>query len=314
MPRSVTSAPSRASSAAQQLAVGVVERRPPAAARPARRSRRRSRTSRRARAAAPAASCRPSAAAMREVLRLQPAARRQRDRARARHPRRRAGGWRRASGPAARSRPSPSSAHVLLHEHGVGAVRHRRAGEDADRLARADRAAPPRGRRSGDRRSRASSRLRAEIARGAPRSRRPPNCRTAAGRSARRRRAASTRPRASCSATVSVSATGVTRSRDQPLDVVDRQQRPAEREAVVGELGHQRAPHRAPPRRRAARPCATRMSDDRLDVVERRRPAPSLRKRLVARDRDDVRDRPDAAAACRSRRAEDFELRDAPRA
>ena len=30
---------------------------------------------------------------------------------------------------------SPSHAAVLLHEHGVGAGRHRRAGEDANRLA-----------------------------------------------------------------------------------------------------------------------------------------------------------------------------------
>ena len=30
-------------------------------------------------------------------------------------------------------------AHVLLHEHRIGAVRHRRAGENADRLARFER-------------------------------------------------------------------------------------------------------------------------------------------------------------------------------
>ena len=30
--------------------------------------------------------------------------------------------------------------HVLLHEHGIGAGRHRRAGENADRLARLERA------------------------------------------------------------------------------------------------------------------------------------------------------------------------------
>ena len=75
------------------------------------------------------------------------------DRARLAHPRRRAGGWRRASGPAARPPLPPSRRHVLLHEHGVGARRHRRAGENADRLARPERRAAAAARRSPGRRS-----------------------------------------------------------------------------------------------------------------------------------------------------------------
>ena len=102
---------------------------------------------------------------------------------------------------------SPSRVGILLDEDGVGAVRHRRAGEDAHGLARADGAAERRaGRASPITLSVAPTRRRR---RRAPHSRPSPTRRRAAACAAPRRRAASTRPGASASATVSA-ASGAT--------------------------------------------------------------------------------------------------------
>ena len=141
----------------EQVAVGVVERGGGPRRCPARRSRRRSRTARRARAAAPSSAVRPTAAASATSC------------AASRRPAGSTTEPLRTSSPASRRlapRLSPAgtitaspSARTSSCMNTVSAPRrHRRAGEDADRLAGADRRAPRRGRRSGARRSRAGSR------------------------------------------------------------------------------------------------------------------------------------------------------------
>ncbi len=212
----------------------------PAAARPARRSRRRSRTPRRARAAAPSSVGQPDRGGERDMLRGEPPARPAARPPRRARPRRRAGGWRRASSPAGTITASPSTRtsscmNTVSAPAGIGAPVKMRIASPR-RQARA----PRHGRRSRARRPRAGSRPWRRDRRGAPRSRRPRNCRTAADRSARRRRAPARARARPASGTVSVSATGATRSRDHPLDLVDRQQRAGEGEAVVGELRHHR--------------------------------------------------------------------------
>ena len=72
--------------------------------------------------------------------------------------------------------------------------------------------------------------------------------------------------RASRERTVSLSATGATRSAISRSISSSRQQRPGKREAVVGELRHQRAPRGQ--RASSGAACASRMIGDRLDVVE----------------------------------------------
>ena len=178
--------------------------------------------------------------------------------------------------------------HVLLHEHGVGAGRHRRAGEDADGLAGLDRQrrVGAGGQPAGDDEPRVGIRHRDR--RGAPRSRRRRNCRTAAGRPARSTSPPSTRPRAPVSGTRSVSATGVMRSPISRSMSSSRKQRTGKREAVVGELRHQRAPRR---RRLGSSGTAALSSTvgDRLDVVEIDHRHLRLRQRRVGGDGDDMR-------------------------
>ena len=173
--------------AEQEIAVGVVEARRPAAACPARRFRRRSKTARRGRAGVPLRRSRPTAAAS----------------ATSAGSNRRPAGNRKLAGrdilpgePAIGARLQ-SGRHddvaaveraIFLHVDGVGARRHRRAGENADRLARPERTRAPCA--GGDARRTLSARLRPRrrCRHGARHSRRPRNCRTAESASARRRR------------------------------------------------------------------------------------------------------------------------------
>jgi hypothetical protein len=172
-----------------------------------------------------------------QVLRLKPAARGQRDRT---APHVLAGKPPvRAALQSRRHDDSRSIApHVLLHEHGVGALGHRRAGEDTDRLARVDglRRSAARGQPVDNRERRLVLRANVRVAH-----------RIAIDRRVVERRQVDRRDHA-CGK--HAGARILQRDRldfgdrrhaliDQPLDVVDREQRPAEREAIVGELGHQ---------------------------------------------------------------------------
>ena len=140
--------------------------------------------------------------------------------------------------------------------------RHRRAGENPDRLTRGQCAAGGCGRRRRDRQWPAAFRVRRRDRRGARHSRRPRNYRTAADRSARLSPFAITRPRAAASPTFSVSRDRHHAFADDPLELIDRQQRSGKSKAIVGQLRHHMRPgvSRRSGRAASPRPAARRRS------------------------------------------------------
>ena len=98
--------------------------------------------------------------------------------------------------------------------------------------------------------------------------------------------AAVTRPRAPRSGTRSVSAHRRDALADQPLHVIERQQRAGKRKTIVGQLRHQRYLHR----RRGRNGVFEQHIGDRLDVVEIDQQEPSAAGTgLSAGDRGDAR-------------------------
>ena len=131
---------------------------------------------------------------------------------------------------------------VLLHHDRVGALGHRGAGEDADRLAalggtaeRVTRGGPAGNRQHG-------FPLRHQIGVGERHSRRPRCWRAAASSSRQRDRERECARRRRASGAVSVSTTAVTRSSIRAERRVDAQQRAAKGEAIIAQLRHRAQP------------------------------------------------------------------------
>ena len=132
-------------------------------------------------------------------------------------------------------------AHVLLHEHGVGARRHGRAGEDTHRLTRPDRLR--RGMSGRDAVDHREARLAGGGEVGVT------DGKAVDGGIVERRQVDGGNEiggEHAAGSFVQIQPLGLAHRRDalreQPLDVIDRKQRPAEREAIVGKLRHHRLP------------------------------------------------------------------------
>ena len=199
-------------------------------------------------------------------------------------------------------------AGILLHEHRVGALRHRRAGEDADRLARRQ---PPRRRMArghavDDRQPGLAGGIKIAVAH-----RVTVDCGIVERRQVDRRDHVARHHAPVCVGNRHL--LGLLHRRhafaDQPFDLVDRHERAGERETVVGELRHHVSSRSVDLKRRGV---FEQNFGDALDIVEadnRQRRG----ERPVRGNGDDARVVGIDAAACRSRHGE-LRVWDAPRA
>jgi len=200
---------------------------------------------------------------------------------------------------------------ILLHEDGVGAGRHRRAGENADRRLRPERM---RGGMSGEHVVDNTQVClgfgdKIRMAHGVTIDRRVVEWRQI--EAPRSRFARGTRPAASARATVSVSVTGSTRaiSRSASLQRHQRTGKTQSSRRRVAPLRDLLLHHHPVERHRVGQQDVS----DRLGVVERNHRHRRLRHLAVGCDRDDVRIVRSQAAAYR-RRPGKFRAWDAPRA